>query len=119
MDTAVDALNLVQQTGEKGVLSDLLCIEGDLMLARATAEGSQVPMLAEKSLTRALSMARAQQARSWELRAATSLARLYCVQGRPAEAVGLVTPVVAWFTEGRDTCDVRAAHDFLSKVSGA
>jgi len=119
MDTAVDALNLVQQTGEKGALPDLLRIEGDLMFARATADGSQVPMLAEKSLMRALSMARARQARSWELRAATSLARLYRAQGKPAEAVGLVKPVVDWFTEGHDTGDVRAAQDFLSEVSGA
>ena len=68
-------------------------------------------------MTRALTMARAQHARSWELRAATSLARLYWHQKRPAEAVPLVTSVVDWFTEGHDTSDLRLAQSFLSEVA--
>jgi predicted ATPase len=70
---------------------------------------------AEKSLTRALTIARAQQARSWELRAATSLARLYCQQGKPVEAVRLVKPVFDWFTEGHDTADIKTASAVLSQ----
>ena len=117
LDTAVDALNLVQKTGEKGTLPELLRIEGDLLFARASRDGSSTLMHAEKSLTRALTMARAQHARSWELRAATGLARLYWYQKRPAEAVPLVTSVVDWFTEGHDTSDLRLAQSFLSEVA--
>ena len=118
LDTAVDALNLVQKTGEKGTLPELLRIEGDLLFARASRDGSSTLMHAEKSLTRALTMARAQHARSWELQAATNLARLYWYQKRPAEAVPLVTSVVDWFTEGHDTSDLRRlAQSFLSEVA--
>jgi DNA-binding winged helix-turn-helix (wHTH) protein/predicted ATPase len=118
MDAAIDALNLVRQTGEEGSVADLLRIEGDLLLARAVTEGPRVVMQAEKSLTRALAIARAQQARAWELRAATSLARLHCQQGRSAEAVRAVRSVLNWFTEGHDTADLHAARAVLGDASG-
>jgi predicted ATPase len=114
MDAVVDGLNLVRETGEDGSTGELLRIEGELLLAHAGEEGLAI-VKAEKSLTRALTIARSQQARSWELRAATSLARLYCHQGKPIEAVHLVKPVFDWFTEGRDTMDIRAAWAFLSQ----
>jgi predicted ATPase/DNA-binding winged helix-turn-helix (wHTH) protein len=115
MDAVVDGLNLVRETGEDGSAGELFRIEGELLLAHAGEEGPLAAVKAEKSLTRALTIARAQQARSWELRAATSLARLYCQQGKPVEAVRLVKPVFDWFTEGHDTADIKTASAVLSQ----
>jgi predicted ATPase len=65
------------------------------------------------SFRRALEIAQRQQAKSWELRAATSLARLWGEQGRRAEARDLLGPVYGWFTEGFDTADLKDAKALL------
>ena len=72
---------------------------------------------AEAYFERALEIARTQQARSWELRAATSLARLWRDQGKRAEAHDLLRPVYGWFTEGFDTADLKEAHALLGEVA--
>jgi predicted ATPase len=64
-------------------------------------------------LRAALAIARSQQARSWELRAATSLARLWQEQGKRGAACELLTPVYGWFTEGFDTQDLQEAKALL------
>jgi hypothetical protein len=64
------------------------------------------------TLRKALDVARDQQAKSWELRAATTLARLLASRGDRAEALALLTPIHGWFTESRDTKDVKEADDF-------
>jgi DNA-binding winged helix-turn-helix (wHTH) protein/predicted ATPase len=125
----VAAVTLVQETGEEGSVAELHRIHGDLLLARAHADGprspgqrvriaSRVAAPVEESLMRALTIARAQQARSFELRTATSLARLYCQQGKTAAAARLVEPVLDGFTEGHDTADLRAARTVLAEASG-
>jgi predicted ATPase len=72
---------------------------------------------AEAYFERALSVARQQQAKSWELRAAMSLARLWRDQGKRAEARGLLAPVYGWFTEGFDTLDLKEAKALLEQLT--
>jgi predicted ATPase len=64
-----------------------------------------------------IDVARRQNAKSWELRAATSLARLRRQQGRPQEAVRLLAPILAWFTEGLDTADLKEAKTLLDELT--
>ena len=71
---------------------------------------------AEAYFERALAVARLQQARSWELRAATSMARLWRDQGKPQQARELLAPVYGWFTEGFDTFDLKEAKALLDEL---
>jgi predicted ATPase len=73
---------------------------------------------AERALGEALRIARRQQAKSYELRAATSLARLWGEQGRRADARELLAPVYGWFTEGFDTADLKEAKALLDELGG-
>jgi predicted ATPase len=66
---------------------------------------------------RALAVARQQQAKSWELRASMSLARLWCNQGKRTEARDLLTPIYGWFTEGFDTLDLKQAKALLDELA--
>ena len=72
---------------------------------------------AETWLRRALDVARSQQAKSLELRAATSFARLWRDQGKRAEARDLLAPVYGWFTEGFDTPDLKEAKALLGQLN--
>jgi class 3 adenylate cyclase/tetratricopeptide (TPR) repeat protein len=93
--------------------AELHRIEGDLRLA---LEGPQSKS-AEQCYLGAISTARRQQAKSWELRASTSLARLLSEKGRRAEARDLLTPIYAWFTEGFDTRDLKEAKSLLGMLA--
>jgi predicted ATPase len=72
---------------------------------------------AEAYLERALTVARRQQAKSWELRAAMSMARLWRDQGKPQQARELLAPVYGWFTEGFDTRDLKEAKALLEQLA--
>ena len=72
---------------------------------------------AETSFERALAIARQQQAKSWELRAAMSLARLWRDQGKKRQARELLAPVYGWFTEGFDTRDLKEAKALLHALA--
>jgi predicted ATPase len=72
---------------------------------------------AEALLGRSLEIARRQEAKTFELRAATSLARLWQRQGKRAEARELLTPIYSWFTEGFDTRDLADAKTLLEELS--
>ena len=73
------------------------------------------PIAAERCFSRAIGIARQQSAKSWELRAATSLARLWRDQGKRVEARDLLAPVYGWFTEGFETADLRDAKALLDE----
>jgi predicted ATPase len=85
---------------------------GDFLLRR----NPSAPDRAEVSYRRAIERARSQEAKSWELRAATSLARLWRDQGKPAEARDLLAPIYDWFTEGFDTLDLKDAKALLDSL---
>jgi len=72
---------------------------------------------AEACFERALASARKQRAKSWELRAAMSMARLWRDQGKRRQASELLAPVYAWFTEGLHTLDVKAAEALLAELA--
>ncbi len=102
-----EALARVEQTKERWCLAEALRIRGELALQI----GSQTE--AESYFRQALKLAHAQGALSWELRAATSLARLYQTQRRPAPGRAVLEPVLATFTEGLDSRDVTSAAALL------
>jgi predicted ATPase len=75
------------------------------------------PAESEAAFSQALDLAREQQAKSLELRVATSLARLWGEQGRRTEARELLAPVYSWFTEGFDTADLKDARALLDELA--
>jgi predicted ATPase len=108
-----EALDHVAQTGIVYYEPELHRLDAELRLRLDTPDEQR----AETSLRRALKTARRQQAKSWELRAATSLARLWGEQGRRAEARDLLVPVYGWFTEGFDTADLKDAQAMLDRLA--
>ena len=106
-----EAATLVAETGERYVEAEIHRLEGTLRLA----EGGSVE--AELCYVKALEVAREQQARSLELRAACDLARLWAERGDRAKAVDLLAPIYGWFTEGFDTVDLKEAKAVLDKLT--
>jgi hypothetical protein len=92
---------------------DLSRIAGEIALLSPEVDAAK----AEANFERALSVARQQQAKSWELRAAISLARLWRDQGKAKEARELLAPMYGWFTEGFDTRDLKEAKALLEELS--
>ena len=110
-----EALATVDRTGGRGWAAELHRLQGELLLAQA-GKRPQVPE-AEACLHQALDVARRQQAKSWELRAAMSLARLWQRQGKRQEAYDLLAPIYSWFTEGFDTADLQEAKALLEGLA--
>jgi len=105
-----DALQIVERTGERWLEAELNREKGQLVLRQGH------PVAAEGLYRKALSIARKQGAKLWELRAAVSLARLHRDQDRRAEAHDLLAPVYGWFTEGFDTPDLKEAKALLDAL---
>jgi class 3 adenylate cyclase/predicted ATPase len=105
-----DALQTVERTGERWFEAELHRQKGQLTLKQGLSEA------AEELYLKALSIAQEQGAKMWELRAATSLARLWGKQGRLGEACDLLAPIYGWFTEGFDTPDLREARALLDEL---
>jgi predicted ATPase len=108
-----EALALVEQTGVRWYEAETYRIKGTLLLHQADPDAAQ----AEACFQEALVIARRQEAKAWELRAATSLARLWQSQDKRQEAHDLLAPVYDWFTEGFDTADLKDAKQLLGELS--
>jgi predicted ATPase len=91
---------------------ELLRLEGELRLATSPADVAG----ALDCFRQALAIARRQEARSWELRAASSLARLLIAEGRRDEARRSLAEIYGWFTDGFDTADLREAKGLLEEL---
>jgi predicted ATPase len=105
------AAETVAATGECYYQAELHRLRGVVLLA--VGEDAE----AAAWLHRAIDKARHQQAKSWELRAAMSLARLWREQGKRAQAHDLLAPVYGWFTEGFDTADLKDAKALLDALA--
>jgi class 3 adenylate cyclase/predicted ATPase len=113
LDVLTEALTLVESTGERWFEAELHRVRGKLLLALPEPDQPD----AEACFHQALAVAREQDARMWELRAATSLARLWAEQGKRSEARDLLAPVYCWFTEGFDTADLKDAKALLEELA--
>jgi class 3 adenylate cyclase/predicted ATPase len=107
-----DAIDKVERSKEKWCEAEVHRIAGEIALKSPTPDTER----AEKYFDRALAVARQQQAKSWELRAAMSMARLWRDQGKPQQAHELLAPVYGWFTEGFDTRDLKEANALLDEL---
>jgi predicted ATPase len=108
-----EALTRVDTTGERWYESEIYRLKGALLLQQNSDHQAE----AETCFHHALDIARNQQAKSFELRAATSLARLWQQQGKRQEAHNLLAPVYHWFTEGFDTADLKDAKALLDELA--
>jgi predicted ATPase len=108
-----EAQQWVQRNDERLYAAEVYRLEGELVLRQEDPD----PAEAEECFEQALTTARDQQAKSWELRAALSMARMWVEGGRLEEARDLLSPVYHWFTEGFDTADLKDAKALLEQLS--
>ena len=106
-----EALQIVERTKERWLEAELYRQKGQLLLRQGYSEA------AEKFYRKSIAIAVEQKAKLWELRAATSLARLRSDQGRGSEARDLLAPVYGWFTEGFDTANLKEAKALLDELA--
>jgi predicted ATPase len=114
LDAIAEALALVASTNERFYEAEIYRVKGELLLKEGGLDSAAE---AEASFRQALDVAQAQRAKSWELRAAMSLARLWAEQGERGKARDLLAPVYRWFTEGFDTADLQDAKALLDDLS--
>ena len=107
-----EAMTAVETTKEKCYEAEVHRVAGEIALKSPEPDAAK----AQAYFERALSVARAQEAKSWELRAATSLARLMRDQGKRDEAHDLLAPIYDWFTEGFNTLDLNEAKALLNEL---
>ena len=108
-----DAIDKVERSKEKWCEAEINRVAGEIALKSLAPD----PEKAEAYFDRALAVARQQQAKSWELRAAMSMARLWRDQGKRDAARDLLAPVYGWFTEGFDTLDLKEAKALLDELA--
>jgi len=113
LQALAEALEIVETTDEGWWESEVHRLKGELLLLRSRKAADR----AARCFHRALEVSRGQRAKSLELRAATSLARLWQRQGKPDPARELLAPVYGWFTEGFDTADLRDAKALLDEIA--
>ena len=108
-----EALTAIQTNKERWYEAEANRIAGEIALKSLAPDTEK----AEKCFHHALAVARQQQAKSWELRAAMSMARLWRDQGKVQQARELLAPVYGWFTEGFDTLDLKEAKALLDELA--
>jgi predicted ATPase len=108
-----EAIAHVETTKERWWEAEVNRIAGEIALLSPQPDAAK----AETSFNHALTVARQQQAKSWELRAAMTLARLWRDQGKVQQARELLAPVYGWFTEGFDTRDLKEAKAVLQVLA--
>jgi predicted ATPase len=105
-------MTAVEETKTRWWEAEANRMAGDIALMSPKPDAAK----AEAFFERALAVARQQQAKSWELRGAMSMARLWRDQGKPQQARELLAPVYGWFTEGFDTLDLKEAKALLDEL---
>ncbi len=115
LDILDDAVILINRTEERRLEAETYRLKGECVLLQAASHDARTR--AEACFQQSLDLARQQQARSLELRTATSLARLWQSQGKGQEAYDLLAPVYGWFTEGFDTADLKDASALLHELA--
>ena len=108
-----EAMTTVEKTNERWLEAEVHRTGGEIVLNSPEPDAAKAQVYFE----RALAVARQQQAKSWELRAAMSLARLWRDQGKPQQARDLLAPIYGWFTEGFDTLDLKEAKTLLEELA--
>ena len=108
-----EAMTAVETAKERWYEAEVTRIAGEIVLLSPEPDVAK----AEAYFARALAVAQKQQAKSWELRAATSMARLWRDQGRRQQARELLAPVHGWFTQGFDTLDLKQAKRLLDELA--
>jgi predicted ATPase len=111
LESVAAELKAVEKTGGAPFDAELYRLRGEALLA-----GAGTVSAAETAMQQGIAVARRQNAKSWELRGAMSLARLRRQQGWPQAAVALLAPIYGWFTEGFDTADLKAARTLLDDL---
>jgi class 3 adenylate cyclase/tetratricopeptide (TPR) repeat protein len=107
------ALDFIEETSEYLMKAELHRLKGQLLLLQTPSKSQE----AERQFRTAINLARGQQAKSWELRAVTSLSRLLASQQRRDEARTMLAKIYNWFTEGFDTADLKDAKALLDELS--
>jgi predicted ATPase len=105
-------MTAIETTGERWYEAEVLRVGGEIAMMSPERDTAK----AEMFFNRALAVARQQLARSWELRAAMSMAQLWREQGQRDTARDVLAPVFGWFTEGFDTRDLRDAKALLNEL---
>jgi predicted ATPase len=108
-----EALAVIEETGQRAFEAEVHRTKGELLLAKDASNAVQ----AEQSFRTAIEIARGQKARSWELRATTSLARLLRNTNRQDEARATLAEIYGWFTEGFETADLKDAKALLDELN--
>ncbi len=114
LNVLAEALAVSNKNGVQIYRAEIYRLKGELLLVSSRAENRSE---AESCFRRAIEIARRQQAKSWELRAVTSLARLLRYQGKKEEARQMLGQIYGWFTEGFDTADLKDAKTLLEELS--
>jgi predicted ATPase len=108
-----EAMTTMRTTKENWYEAEINRVGGEIALQGREPDATK----AEACFAAALEIARKQRAKSWELRAATSMARLLCLQGKRGAARDILAPIYSWFTEGFDTLDLREAKLLLEELA--